>query len=202
MFTLADIEGEARWLLQHADHDDAAPPAIAEVARIVTGHPVETVPRHSLRGDGQLARLRGEPRVYVRSGLTQERLRWAIAHELGHLVLGLDNSSSENEEACDAFAASLLLPRRAFLKALARSGGRYQQLARWFASTESCAALRVGEVTGAPTVLLAPGRIRFRGDDFVWPPSMRGPGILRTKIKDAPGRAVVTLDSSPSALPK
>lgn len=192
MFSLPDIEGEVRWVFDHLGIDDETPPPILEVAKKLIGTPVLTVPFRVLHGDGQLAKVNGEPRIYVRSGLTPKRLRWAVAHELGHHILKLDSSTLENEDAVNAFAAALLVPRRAFQLALRETGPKlsYTKLARWFATTESCAALRLGEVTDVPLALLAPERTRVRGSEFTWPPQMNGPGVTRNRLGDDLGRSV------------
>ncbi len=186
MFSLPEIEGEVRWVFDHLGIDDEAPPPILEVAKKLTGTPVLTVPFRVLHGDGQLAKVNGEARIYVRSGLTPKRLRWAVAHELGHHILKLDSSTLENEDAVNAFAAALLVPRRAFQLALRETGPKlsYTKLARWFATTESCAALRFGEVVDVPLALFAPTRTRMRGPEFGWDSSMHGPGIKRARLSD------------------
>lgn len=190
MLSLVEIEGEVGCVLRRGGEEGDEPPRILDVARRVTGNPVEVVPFRALPGDGQLARVRGEPRIYVRGKLSPQRLRWVVAHELGHLALGLDSSTRENEDAADAFAAALLLPRRAFQSALREVGVSYSKLARWFATTESCAALRFGEVTDTPIALLAPERVRVRGAEFEWPEGWRGGGVEQTRLRDDRRRTV------------
>lgn len=184
---LADLEGEAALALRRAGQESDEPPCILEVARRLTGRAVEVASFRALPGDGCLVRVRGEPQIYVRGQLTPQRLRWVVPHELGHLALGLDSSTRENEDAADAFAAALLLPRRAFQIALQETGVSYSKLARWFATTESCAALRFGEVTSTPLALVAPVRVRVRGEGFGWPLKLHGariPGVKRTVLRD------------------
>lgn len=182
--TLDDIEGEAALMVG----DGSEAPKVVALARRVLGGPgtVLTVHARALPGDACLATVHGQRRIYLRSGLEPRRLRWAVAHELGHLALELDSSTRENEDACNAFAAALLAPRRAFQRALAETGVSYTKLARWFATTESCVALRFGEVTDVPLMLVAPQRIRVRGAEFVWPAagSTRLPGVRRATLRD------------------
>jgi hypothetical protein len=182
--TFDDIEGEAALMAG----DDSEAPKVLALARRVLGGPgtVLTVHARALPGDACLATVNGQRRIYLRSGLESRRLRWAVAHELGHLALELDSSTRENEDACDAFAAALLLPRRAFQLALRETGVSYTKLARWFVTTESCAALRFGEVTDVPLMLVAPARVRTRGAEFAWPPDMsrRPPGLRRATLRD------------------
>jgi hypothetical protein len=192
---LGDIEGEAALLLRQGGQDDGGPPRVLELARAILGRGgVEAVPHRALPGDGCLAVVQGERRIYVRTGLEPVRLRWVVAHELGHLALGLDSSSRDNEDACDAFAAALLLPRRAYQAALREVGVSYTKLARWFVTTESCAALRLGEVTDVPLALVAPARVRTRGADFAWPAELvagRIPGVRRATLRDDRRRVVM-----------
>jgi hypothetical protein len=193
--TFDDIEAEATWTLSRLGFDDSGPPPVLELARRILGgsKPVDAVPHRALRGDGQLARVGDERRIYVRSGLTPARLRWAIAHELGHFVLGVDSSSRENEAAADAFAAAITVPRRAFEGALLETGSSYRKLAEWFATTESCVALRWSEVTREPLALVTPLSVRTRGDDFGWPAEAairalaqksRAPGVRKARLSD------------------
>ncbi|HSC85857.1 MAG TPA: ImmA/IrrE family metallo-endopeptidase [Polyangiaceae bacterium] len=196
--TLAMIEGEARWMLRRAGIEDDEPPPILELARRVVGLRVEQVPHRALPGDGQLATLHGERRIYVRTGLPPARLRWAIAHELGHLALSLDSGSPENEDLANAFAAALLAPRRAYQLALNETGPSYTRLARWFITSESCAALRFGEVTDTPLALVAPTRVRVRGAEFCWPlePTVaRIPGVRRATLRDDKRRTAMRIGS-------
>jgi len=181
---MEDIEREAGLMAR----DGSEAPRVLELARRVLGgrDGVVAVPGRALPGDGALVRVRGRVQIYVKSGISTERVRWVVAHELGHLALGLDSSSRANEDACDAFAAALLLPRQAFGAALAEVGPSYAKLARWFVTTESCAALRLGEVTGVPLALITPKRIRTRGAEFSWPAdlSRRVPGLKRATLRD------------------
>jgi len=183
--TLEEIEGEAALMVG----DTSEAPRVLALARRVLGGAgtVLTVHARALPGDAALATVNGERRIYLRSGLSPLRQRWAVAHELGHLALELDSSTRENEDACDAFAAALLLPRRAFQVALRETGVSYTKLAQWFVTTESCAALRLGEVTDVPLALVAPSRTRVRGAEFGWPLELRAgriPGVRRATLRD------------------
>jgi Zn-dependent peptidase ImmA (M78 family)/transcriptional regulator with XRE-family HTH domain len=56
-----------------------------------------------------------KPVIIVSAGKPGDRLRWNIAHELGHLVMhrNLDGTLSEREDQADLFASELLLPEQA-----------------------------------------------------------------------------------------
>ncbi len=49
--------------------------------------------------------------VYNERIKNQNRLRWSIAHEYGHIILKHTGQSSQNEVEANFFAANLLLPR-------------------------------------------------------------------------------------------
>lgn len=197
---LADLEGEAEWIYRRGGFEPDEPARAIELATAVLGPgSVVSVHARSLPGDACLATVYGQRRIYLRRGLSPKRARWAIAHELGHHILGLDSSSRENEDACDALAACLLAPRRAFQSAL-RETTLFAELAEWFLVSESCAALRLGEVTGVPLALLTPKRVRVRGAEFAWPvePELRGlvrksrtPEVRVMRLGDAVGRVAV-----------
>jgi hypothetical protein len=183
------IEGEAGLMLKRSGDGDSEAPRVLDLARRVLGDSgaLVTVHARALPGDACLVVVRGQRRIYLRRGLDPARQRWAVAHELGHVALGLDSSSRANEDACDAFAAALLLPRRAFQSALRQTGLSYTKLARWFVTTESCAALRLGEVTDVPLALVAPSRTRVRGAEFGWPAELtsgRIQGVRRATLRD------------------
>lgn len=186
------IEQEARETYRYAKLDSREPAKMLDLARKVLGPSgVQTVPVNALPCDGYLAKVHGEPRIYLRSGLSEERRRFVIGHELGHHILGIDSSTRDNEEACDRFAAALVAPREAFDLALRIGGPDYAKLAKWFSTTESCAALRFGEVTDTPLALVAPGRVRIRGAEFAWPEKMRGPGLRASRLNDGSRRFAV-----------
>lgn len=190
---LADLEGTAAALYRQAGYDDGEPaPVIALATRLLGPGCVQRVHAGALPGDAALVTVHGERRIYVRKGLAPARLRFAVAHELAHWALGDCSTGVDLEARCDALAACLVAPRRAFLHAL-RETDRYHLLAERFATTESCVALRLGEVTGEPLALVAPLSVRVRGEAYVWPGERelralaakpRTPGIRKAKLRD------------------
>jgi hypothetical protein len=154
---------------------------------------VRLVSPDALPGDAALARVDGETRIYLRTGLSQTRLRFAVAHELAHWALDIGSASLDGEQLCDALAAALVAPRPAFHGALRDVGERYPVLADRFGTSESCIVLRWGEVTGTPTALVTPSSVRVRGGAFDWPDedgiralamAPRGAGIRRAVLGD------------------
>lgn len=190
---LPDIEQEARETYRVAGFDSREPAKMLDLARCILGPSgVQTVPFNALPSDGFLAQVNGERRIYLRHGLSEKRRRFVIGHELGHYILGIDSSKRENEEFCDRFSAALIAPREAFELALGIADGpNYTKLATMFSTTESCTALRFGEVTDTPVALVTPQRTRVRGAQFNWPSKMNGPGLHSSKLRDGSGRFAV-----------
>lgn len=198
----ADIEGEAELLYRAAGLDSGtAAPAIWLATEILG--PGSVVGVHALQspGGGCLVRVNGQQRIYFRSRLPPERRDFAIAHELAHAVLG-DRAGEEieTELACDALAAALIAPRRAFLAVVRRHGARFTRLAKAFATTESLVALRFGEATDEPLVLIAPRSVRVRGAAYSWPGEVAlreiaagaRPGLRKAVLRDDARRAVLS----------
>lgn len=53
------------------------------------------------------------PVMLVNGSLLPDRMRWTMAHELGHLVLHSDEASDSMEREANAFASSFLMPEAA-----------------------------------------------------------------------------------------
>ena len=62
--------------------------------------------------DGVSDMVDGYPFVCISSDINYFRQRFTLAHELGHLVLDIDETLDE-EEVCNHFASSLLMPKQA-----------------------------------------------------------------------------------------
>jgi hypothetical protein len=91
-----------------------------------------------------------------------------LAHELAHhacLIAGLP--VPHDERFVTAVAACLVVPRAAFRRAH-RHDQLPERLALTFGVRDSCAAMRVGETTGAPIAVVTPTRVFARGD-WEWP---------------------------------
>lgn len=115
--------------------------------------------------------------IHVNGNHSQERQRFTICHELGHIVLGLRTEHEncgwwsykgrpENEVFCDIFAAELLLPIHLF-KSRLNSGGlgfhEIEELAGQFQASLPCTASRYASAIDIPCayVLSENGRVRF-----------------------------------------
>ncbi|WP_275936755.1 ImmA/IrrE family metallo-endopeptidase [Labilithrix luteola] len=160
--------------------------------------------KRPLHGPSALVRVEGEWRIMIARSLPDEYALFAIAHELGHWLIGRHHFRNDDEErAADYLAGALLAPRRAFLAARRALGDDLPALSSTFRTTETGAALRLGEVTGRPLAVISPARVRVRGpSDAVWPPEgtlrqwARRPveGTRRVVFRDDPRRVMLDLD--------
>lgn len=192
----ADVEGVAECAYKRAglDTGEAADPIELAEALLGAGA-VRAVHAGALPGVASLARVGATWRIYVRGRAGERSQRFAVLHELGHYLVGLDAP----EPLCDAIAGALLAPRRAFQRAACELGPDWSALADRFGASESWAALRWGEVVGEPLALVAPLRVRVRGDGYVWPEpdEIRAlaraprPGLAAAKLRDDARRVVI-----------
>lgn len=192
-----DLEDEAVRLYRSArlDPSEGAPPS-ALVQGLLGAGAIRFLAPKWLPGGGAIVRVGHEWRIYLSNDLSKESARFILLHELSHWALG----PSGTEDECDALAARLLAPRPAFEVALREAGGSYTRLAKWFRCTETFAALRYGEVTNEPLVVVAPANVRIRGQAWSWPsePELRAlatrsrlRGIRKAKLRDAPLRVAL-----------
>jgi hypothetical protein len=191
-----DREATRLYGLGGLDETRGATPAALAEALLGTGA-IRELPEGLLPYGGALARVGPSWRVYIQRGLRPSLARFTVMHELAHWALGRDAT----EDHCDALAARLLAPKPAFERALSETGASYTRLARWFGCTETFAALRYGEVTDAPLVVVAPATVRIRGRTWSWPKTeteLRGlakarkrPGISKARLRDDPRRVAL-----------
>jgi hypothetical protein len=95
----------------------------------------------------------------------------------------------------------VLLPRQGFLRERVQHRRRISTIARSFGSDETCAWLRLAEVTGELVAVITPRLIRTRGDGAeAWfghaqlreiAGAARPRGIKKAKIHDDPTRTVL-----------
>jgi len=150
--------------------------------------PVEAYAEHAgaeIRRDFDLSddesgftmQFRNQIQIRVNGNHRQERQRFTICHELGHIVLGLPTEHENcswwsyrlrpmNEVYCDIFAAELLLPLHIFKARLnSDEHGFYQvsALASQFQASLPCTASRYASAVDVPCayVLSEKGRVRF-----------------------------------------
>ena len=164
---LADVAGDVRSFLRTIDAEDDEDISIAEACERATGFGPAFV---GMRQEARLEPVDGGSQVQVRKGTAPERARWLAGHELGEWFYRLVGYDQPDIDArCDAFGAALVCPEYAFRSAMRRVGHRVHELAATFATTQSVALLRVGELSGRPVLLLRPAGAIARGDEFEWP---------------------------------
>lgn len=197
MVTTEGLEREAARLYAAAGEGIAGGTSPARLVRGLLGaDSIRWLGEPWIPGGGSIARVGRRWRIYLRKDLPLAQLRFVALHELSHWALG----PGATEDDCDALAARLLAPRPAFERALATVGPSYPRLARWFGCTETFAALRYGEVTEEPLVVVAPANVRIRGREYSWPSEieLRGlakarrlPGLSRATLRDDPMRVAL-----------
>ena len=206
MVRVLDVDCEARWVYGRAGFELDEVPAATKLARRL-GVALRRVEGHLVRGGNACTiTLHGVRTICLRRRLTREAARFAICHELAELRLAeLRYEEPDVEERADELGAALACPRDAFRQAV-REHGRlaFEQLALDFTIDETCAALRVGEAVGVPLAVVAPRRVRVRGDACAWPDehTLRrvaktgGPGVARAVLRDDPRRVVLVAEDA------
>jgi hypothetical protein len=147
----ADLEMIAGALRDMAGLDEGAMEPVTHTAvRILGPDGVVLVP--SL-GHGAFLRRRVDGGYQIAIGDAVPDVRWALAHELGHLglrTLGkLELPPSEEESAANYIAGALLAPACTFRRAVKHFGGdltALRPLAKTFGLSQTSAQLRIGEV--------------------------------------------------------
>jgi len=182
-------------------HPEDGPDVIELAMRLFGLSRVVTVP--GLRQRAVLSPRRGE--ILLRPGLSPAALTFLVGHEIGEWVLERDGYREDDRElACDTVAASLCAPSRALRLAFAACGLDLPRIARSFHTSETILALRLGEVTLRPVAVTLPGRLRFAGAEWGWPPEpelrdiargrLRTSAIERRELSDAPARAMLAAE--------
>ncbi len=108
--------------------------------------------------DGCTAVIGGETKIVVKSGLRPQRLNFAIARMLARLELRASGDWTPELEG--EVAGYRVAPAEAFGARVRVAGLRkMSELARPFAITETCAALRVLEIGIASGAVVTPSRV-------------------------------------------
>lgn len=149
----------------------------------------------------------GKRKIAIKRGVPIDQAAFFCAHELGHIVYDEMGYRGEDiEDQCDLFAGALLAPRPAMIRLYRAFGFDVEAIADEVGSTQTWAALRIGEVFHVPLVVVAP-RIRARGpESWVWPDAgtLRrwaqrlpvGMGLAKTRLKDDPRRTMIRADET------
>lgn len=203
-----DPDAEARAILESCDMDDGERPHAMRLALRLTGGRVVLVEPAEVWGLGEtVLGVDGQHEILVSAAASGPVRDWVLAHEVGHVQLqrlGFSGTYRETEDAADAIAAALLMPRRAFAQAARLHGLRgFVSLASDFSVTQTAAALRVGEVAGVPVAVVAPTHLRVRGpESWAWgsEEDLRRlaragrPGLHRTALTDDVRRVALVAD--------
>jgi len=198
----AEREGIAAAILRDAGQGDDEP---VRLARLVIAHLGSRATEYllGLRHDAELTHIHDEWRIRVRHCLPLERRIFAIAHELAEWWLRVREcyAADDVEDVANYIAAAIVAPARAFQRAVVALGHDLPALSDAFRVTETCAALRLGEVLHVPLAVITPRCVRVRGPEaWVWPDEetlrqwAQGrwvPRLRRTKLTDSQGRIVL-----------
>ena len=109
------------WQVLRREKIRALPVDVVEICRRLEIKVLENAELDPKVGDGFSCILGGVPYVFIRPGQSRQRLRFTVAHELGHILLGhvgkyqLVNREPSPyddpvEQAANIFAARLLAP--------------------------------------------------------------------------------------------
>jgi uncharacterized protein DUF955 len=183
---------------------DGSRPGAAEalVAKLEAGGRVQAVRRLLGGKEAMLAHTLWGWQIWVSRRLGEPARRFAVLHELGEWWLGrLDVRGPEREATADRIAAALVAPRTLYRPLADRLGFDPPGLSRHFQATQTCLALRYGEVTGRPVLVVDRAQAWARGDPFVWSADgalfdlARGPlppSVQRIRLTDCRGRVALT----------
>lgn len=159
----AEIEGNAEAFRRKFDRGGG----VVAMARRALGPSGVALALHRglIARDAVLLWESARPKILVRPGieLQPRRISWAVAHELGELILRRAHyREADVERVANALAAALLMPREAFCRAYAAEGFNLEALAEEFCAPQSAVALRVGEAAEEVVALVTPTRVHRR----------------------------------------
>ena len=197
-----ELEGIADAAYRDASLDPEHP-HITRLARALLGAgAIHRGPR-PLHGPAALIRVGEDWRIVLARSLPPVYAVFAVGHELAHWLLAKHGYEGDDEEAAaDYLGAALLAPRRAFLAARRALGDDLPALAKAFSTTETGAALRLGEVLRVPVAVISPELVRVRGpEEWLWPDeaTVRGwargrmAGLRKVRLTDDPRRMMLEI---------
>jgi hypothetical protein len=135
-----------------------------------------------------------------------EYANFLVGHELGHVLLAELRYKGPDEEAfADLIGAALVAPKPAISAFYRKYGFDVKSIAEESSSTQTWAALRLGEVISMPLVAITKKTVRVRGSrTYAWPaePTLRTwalepatrPGLRKISISDDRERTVLVAD--------
>jgi IrrE N-terminal-like domain len=145
------VEDSIRALVAQLVPENTLPPI--DPTACLRAYNVEGVEAASLPYAGRLIMVGERYRIQYSAGMSKERRRFTIAHELCHAIFansgrGWPRTGSELEEICERFAAELLMPRWAIEHAWSSHGcdvTSFRDTADKFAVSWTALACRLAE---------------------------------------------------------
>lgn len=191
----AAIEREAATILHSAGLPDDEPPDVRRVVSALLGPgSIVLAARGAIAAEATIARTGDRWRIWLRRGLDPVRARFVVAHELAHFVLGACfDCPPETERICDALGAAMLAPARYVARSPHVGTFDVAALADEAVVSDTCAALRFGEVLRLPVAVVCPRAVRLRGPAHAAlsdEPTTRAlakvgaPGVRRMKLRE------------------
>lgn len=200
----AELEGLAEGAYREAGEDPARP-NVTRVARALLGAGSIVRGPRPICGPAALIRVGTEWRIYLAHSVPPTYAAFAVGHELGHWLLARAGVRDNDEQpSADYLGGALIAPRPAFLAAYRAVGRDFRQLAAAFSTTETGAALRLGEVLHLPLAVISPALVRVRGpEEWAWPDESvlrrwarrPAPGIRKVRLSDDPRRVVLDAEA-------
>lgn len=172
---------------------DGSPSRIARALGIDVAYVTGMIDR------GGLAEAGGRWFIGIRRSLPDAYREHTIGHELAHWW-ARTNGVVDTEEQADYVGAALQMPRGAFFSVARETACALSDLAVAFGTTETAAALRLGELERAPVAVVAPVQVRVRGpEEWAWPDAdtlrrwaRNGrPGLSKARLRDDRRRVVL-----------
>lgn len=199
------LEGVAVATYERLGLDPCRPVSTFQIARLLLGAHAIVRPALMIGAPAALIVVDGARRIAIKKSVPLRYARFFVGHELGHLLLEEEGYVGEDIEACcDYLGAALMAPRPAVRALQGAFGFDLPGIAEAVGSTQTWAALRIGEVLRVPLAVVAP-TIRVRGpDEWVWPDEQtlrqwarvrRLPrGLARTRLTDDERRVVIVAE--------
>ncbi len=197
-------------LYRRLDHDPSKPVSTFTLARQLLLTDIE----RPVTMIGSLAGIfwRHQRRyIAIKRSVPIPLARFFAAHELAHVLFEQEGyTGADLEEQCDRLGAALMAPRPA-VEALRRAFGHdIQRIAAVVGSSQTCAALRLGEAGGAALAVVSPSTVRTRGAEGAWPAVstlrkwVRRPprGLAKTRLTDDRRRVVLRVHDHADTRPR
>lgn len=201
-----ELEGITSALVRAGGQDTDEPPRLRSLTFSLLGEgSIELVP--GLRTEGESACVRGRWRIFLRRSLPAWRRPFVLAHELVEWWLHVrEHYDGHDVEHCANFgAAAVIVPRRAFRRAVTVYGRELPALAEAFGTSQTLMALREEEIDRIPRAVITPDLVRVRGpEEWAWPDerTLRTwgrrpiPGLRKTVLTDAPRRVAIDAEET------